>query len=225
VKNPAASYDSEMVKNLEKLGIAPGANFNLSGFSETDQAAIMSGYASGQAEMGTLVNSITGYNQNGWKYLLQGMGAYGDNYKARAYVASIGLGANLPEDAVYPAAFVDKDQQPLINNNRYTITFPAGQTPPANGFWSITLYNKNQFLVYNPILRYSVGSYSGLVPNNDGSITIYIQKDSPGIDKESNWLPAPQDANSSFNLKMRIYWPSQAVLDNQWVIPGVVKVD
>jgi DNA sulfur modification protein DndE len=214
-----------MVHDLAKLGITPGAEFKLTGFSESAQDAIGDGYAAGQAGLVTLGSTIQGNNRNGWKYLLQGIGAFGDHYNTRAYVANIGLGANLPEDAVYPSADVDMANQPLNSNYNYTITFPQGQTPPAQGFWSITMYDKNNFLVYNPILRYALGSYSGLVPNDDGSVTLYLQKNSPGTGKESNWLPTPQDANSPFNLKMRIYWPDPSVLNNQWEVPGVVKVN
>jgi hypothetical protein len=224
-ENPAASYDSEMVHDLAKLGIAPGAEFKLSGFSESEQEAIQAGYASGQAGLGTLLGSIQGNNRNGWRYLLQGIGAFGDDYNMRAYIARIGFGANLPEDAVYPSAVVDIANQPLNNDYNYTITFPEGETPPAQGFWSVTMYNNNQFLVNNPINRYALGSYSGLTQNDDGSITLYIQKNSPGIGKESNWLPTPQGDHSPFNLKMRIYWPDASVLNNQWEIPGVVKVN
>lgn len=225
VENPAASYDNEMVENMSKLGIDPGANFSLSDFSDSEQLAIMEGYASGQAELESLVNSVEVESKNGWIYFLHNMGDYGDNYNTRAYIASIGLGANLPEDAVYPSAYVDIAHQPLINSNKYTITFPDGQTPPANGFWSITMYDQNQFLVYNPINRYCLASYSDLKTDEDGSVTLYIQKDTPGADRESNWLPTPQNPNSSFNLKMRIYWPGSSVLNDEWEIPGVVKVD
>ncbi|MFO7617188.1 MAG: DUF1254 domain-containing protein [Bacteroidales bacterium] len=225
VQSPAASYDGAMVDDLAKLGITPGAEFSLSDFTESEQDAIKGGFAAGQAKMSTLGTTVQGNNRNGWKYLLQGIGTYGDQYNTRAYVAMIGLGANLPEDAVYPSADVDIANQPLNNSNNYTITFPAGQTPPAQGFWSITMYDKNNFLVYSPILRYALGSYSGLVPNEDGSVTLYLQKDSPGIDKESNWLPTPQDDNSPFNLKMRIYWPGPTVLNDQWEVPGIVKVN
>jgi hypothetical protein len=225
VKNPAASYDNAMVDNMAKLGIEPGAKFELANFSESEQDAIRDGYASGQAEIPVIGKTVQGYNKNGWNYLFQGMGAYGDSYNTRTYVASIGLGANLPEDAVYFSADIDIDHKALNNDNNYSITFPDGQAPPAMGFWSVTMYDENQFLVYNPILRYALGSYNDLQPNNDGSITLYIQKDTPGVDKESNWLPAPQNPNSSFNLKMRIYWPGQTVLNEQWEIPGIVKVN
>jgi hypothetical protein len=225
VENPAAPYDSAMVREMAKVGIAPGAKFRLSNFSESEQDAIEDGYANGQAELGTLKSSIQGNSRNGWNYILQGMGAYGDNYNTRAYIANIGLGANLPEDAVYPATDIDNANQPLNTNHEYTMTFPAGQTPPAQGFWSITMYNNQQFLVQNQIKRYAIGSYNDLQYNNDNSLTLYIQKNNPGGAKESNWLPTSEIDSSSFNLIMRIYWPGESVLNNQWEIPAVVRVN
>jgi len=226
VENPPADYDSEMIKELAKVGIAPGAKFSLSNFSASEKNAIQTGYASAMAALPNLDKSIPGYNVNGWEYMLEGMGNYRNNYDLRAYIALVGLGANLTKDAVYPKVDVDKVNEPLNSNYEYTITFPAGQTPPANGFWSITMYDAtNHFLVENLIGRYAIGSYYDLKLNTDNSMTIYIQKNSPGADKESNWLPASLDDNSTFNLIMRIYWPDQPVLANEWEVPGVAKVN
>ncbi len=223
VKNPAAPCDSLMVQKLRRVGITPGGKFDLSKFSESEQASIENGYADGKSNLANSGQTIQKTVTNGWGYILKDIGTYGNNYSTRAYVAMIGLGANLPDDAVYPTCDVDNTDQPLNSSHQYTITFPAGQTPPANGFWSITLYNNQQFLVQNPINRYAIGSYSNLQYNPDSSLTLYIQKDNPGGAKESNWLPAPQTDNSSFNFMMRIYWPGETVLSNQWKTPGVIK--
>jgi hypothetical protein len=104
------------------------------------------------------------------------------------------------------------------------ITFPKGQLPPANGFWSITMYDSKYFFVANPLNRYSISARQDLKANADGSVDIYIQNESPGADKESNWLPAPKD---KFILMMRLYWPKEgnpSILDGSWVIPPAKKV-
>ena len=223
--NPAAPYDSVMVQNLAKVGIAPGGIFDLSNFTESEQSAIENGYANGKTELINSGQTIQKINSNGWGYILEDIGTYGDNYETRAFIALIGLGANLPDDAVYPTTAIDNTNQPLNNNHEYTLTFPAGQTPPEQGFWSITLYNDQQFLVQNSINRYAIGSYNNLQYSNDGSLTLYIQKNNPGGEKESNWLPTSEIENSPFNLMMRIYWPGESVLNNQWEIPAVVRVN
>ena len=225
VENPPASYDSEMVRDMAKIGIVPGAKFSLSDLSKSEQEAIQTGYANGQIILESLSTSVQRRIKNGWSYLLDGIGDYGDSYDIRAYVAKVGLGANLPEDGVYPYTNFDVASDSLNSKHQYTITFPPGQTPPCSGFWSITLYNSSQFLVENPINRYSIGSYSNYQLNNDGSLTLYIQRDSTGIEYTSNWLPAPQDNDRYFNLMTRIYWPDESVLKDQWEIPGVVRVN
>jgi hypothetical protein len=225
IDNPAATYDSDMVRRIAKVGISPGGTFNLSGFSGSKQKAIKTGYSNGQLKLENFENTINRRFKNGWTYLLDDIGTFKDQYDLRAYIANVGFGANLPEDGVYPITSLDQESAPLNNSFAYTITFPAGQAPPQQGFWSITMYNSSHFLTQNLINRYAIGSYSNYQLNNDNSLTLYIQKDSPGIEKESNWLPTPQGDNSAFYLMMRIYWPDQIVLDNMWEIPGVVKVN
>jgi len=146
---------------------------------------------------------------------------FGTDYAWRAVVAMVGLGANLPEDAVYPHATADSEGQPFVGTNKYVIRFEKGQLPPARAFWSITMYNAQQFLVQNPIHRYAIGDRDKLKFDADGSLPIYVQSVSPGQDKESNWLPTPRD---SFNLFMRMYWPTDEVLNGRWTIPPVERV-
>ena len=225
VENPPASYDTAIVEQLAQLGIIPGGEFKLSDYSEAEQDAIRTGYAEGQAVLANLANTVQRITKNEWSYLLEDVGDFEDRYDLRAYVANVGLGANLPEDGVYPVTTYDLAGDPLNTSYKYTMTFPPGETPPARGFWSLTMYTGNHFLAENPIDRYAIASYMDYELNDDGSLTIFIQKDSTGIEKMSNWLPTPQVANSSFNLMLRIYWPEQKVLDNQWEVPGVVKVN
>ena len=148
------------------------------------------------------------------------VGRYGTNYLFRAIVAQVGLGANLPEDAIYPRATKDGDGQPLMGTNRYVIRFPKGQLPPVGAFWSITLYDSRQFFVQNPINRYAIGDRDRLKFGDDGSLSLYVQQQSPGADKESNWLPA---RNGDFNLFMRLYSPKKEILDGTWKLPAIQR--
>ena len=148
------------------------------------------------------------------------LGNYDTNYLLRAIVALVGLGANLTADAIYPHATTDTTGQPLTGANKYVIRFAKDALPPVKAFWSVTMYNAKQAFVANPIDRYAIGDRDKLATGSDGSVTLYIQKDSPGKDLESNWLPAPAD---SFNLVMRLYWPEQAIVDGTWRPPGVER--
>ena len=133
----------------------------------------------------------------------------------------VGLGANLPEDAIYPLNLGDSDGNPLSGENRYTIHFNKDEIPPVEAFWSITLYDKDGFPSANRLNRNAIGDRDKLRFNADGSLDILFQHESPGADLESNWLPAPKDA---FNLTMRLYAPRAAALDGSWSPPPVRKV-
>jgi hypothetical protein len=149
-------------------------------------------------------------------------GVYGTDYLQRASIASVNLGANLPQDEVDMMAPVDGDGKPLSGAKRYVLHFPKAQTPPAHGFWSLTLYNAEHFLVANPLNRYKLDSRSKFRHNQDGSLDLYVQKDPPGKAKESNWLPAPAD---QFELELRLYWPRESVLSGTWKPPAVNRID
>jgi hypothetical protein len=154
---------------------------------------------------------------NGW-IVNPGNYPFGTDYLARALLCAYGIPANRPEDATYPYAVVDKDSRPLDGANKYVIHFASrDDLPPANGFWSLTMYDAEWFFVPNSINRYSVSARQSLKTNPDGSIDLYIQKDSPGGDKESNWLPAP---SGRFILCMRLYWPTEppktSILNLTW---------
>lgn len=151
--------------------------------------------------------------ENGWNYAVQGIGSYGTDYLVRAVVAYGGLGANLPQDAIYPFTRVDTP-------GNYVIHFNKAELPPVKGFWSITLYNDEQFFVPNPINRYAIHGKDPLKFNADGSLDIFIQHDSPGKDRETNWLPAPV---GPFNLIMRLYGPEEALLKGAWIPPKVER--
>jgi hypothetical protein len=172
-------------------------------------------------------------NVNGWSIgsFFGDRAFYKGNWLMRAGAAKGGIYGNDSIEATYPITRVDDKGETLDGSkHNYTLNFPAGQLPPVNAFWSVTMYDgKSQLLIKNPINRYLLNSpmLPGMKKNADGSLTLYIQKDSPGADKESNWLPAPND---TIYLVMRLYWPkteAPSILpagEGSWKPPGIVKV-
>jgi hypothetical protein len=165
-----------------------------------------------------------GRNENGWVFTT-GTGVYGTDYLQRALITAIGLGANRPQDAVYPTSEVDAAGKPYMGSDKYVMRFAKGQLPPVNGFWSLTMYDADFFFVANPLNRYTLSQRDALKPNPDGSVTLYLQHDNPGPERESNWLPAP---TGRFIPMLRLYWPTEtppSILDGSWTIPAVEKAD
>jgi len=159
---------------------------------------------------------------NGWLYPGAYIGNYGRNYLGRAVIATAALGANTRPETVYPLAVDDSKGRPLSGRHRYTIRFPRGDLPPANAFWSVTAYDRQRYLVPNPIDRYAVGDRTkGLHRGKDGSLTIYVQSTRPKGAKAANWLPVPK---GSFRLAMRIYEPRRSVLNGRWKPPPVLRL-
>ena len=219
VANPPAAADSLMLKKLAPFGIGPGAAFDASIFSAAVQDSLKSMPEWAKNDM--MQHGLEGGKLvNGW-VTSRGLGSYGTNYQLRAGIAYGGLGANLDADAMYPSSSVDADGEKYDGaKHSYILHFDAAKTPPANAFWSLTLYSNDGFLCANPISRFAIGDRNPLKKNADGSIDIYIQKDNPGKDKENNWLPAPRGA---FNLLLRVYWPKEAMVNGSWQVPGVKK--
>ncbi|MFO0875037.1 MAG: DUF1214 domain-containing protein [Phycisphaerales bacterium] len=164
----------------------------------------------------------SGRRENGWMFSTK-MGVYGTDYLNRALVTAIGLGANRPQDAVYPTSETDADGQPYMGSNRYVMRFEKGQFPPVNGFWSLTMYNADFFFVDNPLNRYTLSARNKFNVAADGSVTLYLQHENPGPDKEANWLPAPKER---FIPMLRLYWPKEtppSIIDGSWKIPAIRK--
>ncbi len=210
--NPASSADSEALKKFEKIGLVPGKPFDTGRIdSDTLDLAVKNAQQKISDEWKTL-----GTASNGWQ-MLTGVGTYGDDYSTRAIVSWYAIGANLPEDAMYPKTSVDADGNALNGKSKYVIHFAADNVPPVNAFWSITMYNMDQFFVKNPIDRYAIGDRDNLAFNGDGSLDIYIQNEMPA-ESEANWLPSPQD---DFTIVMRMYWPQPEILSGEWAPPAV----
>ena len=231
---PPMPEEKEIRAKLARIGVGAGKTFDFKSLSPEQKAAMVEGMKAGEAKVEQAVAG-TGKNINGWT--LGGL-AGGDSaffhcdWLKRAAVAKAGIYANDPVEATYPLTRTDAAGEPLDGSkHNYTLTFPAGQLPPVNAFWSVTMYNgKTQLLIKNPIDRYLINSpmLPNMKKNEDGSLTLYIRKDSPGADKESNWLPAPNDL---IYLVMRLYWPKTeppSVLppgEGTWKPPGIVKVN
>ena len=218
--NPPPAADAPLVAQLAKIGLVPGQEFDLTTRDSLVQKGLDGVVQKALAALQAAAKKA-GVVENGWNQMPHVLGNFGTDYATRAVVALVGLGANLEADAIYPSAYLDGDGQPLNGANRYTLHFDKGQTPPANAFWSITMYDAQSFFVPNAINRYNIAGWMPLKTNRDGSIDIYLQKDSPGKALESNWLPAPA---GDFNVTNRIYWPKPAALDGTWKAPAIQKV-
>ena len=154
---------------------------------------------------------------NGWQMNTDTMGVYGNYYLKRAIVALVGLGANQVDDAIYPLNVSDADGKPVMAENKYVLHFGKDELPPVGAFWSLTMYDAEGFQVANPLNRFAIGDRDALKFNADGSLDLYIQNESPGPDKESNWLPAPK--SGQLGLTLRLYAPKPQVADGRWNPP------
>jgi len=218
--NPPHANDYPILDQMRRMGIEPGKSFAFDSASPEIQRALTE---AGPAALKKIRAYFlkAGVAHEGWRTNFTGVGTYGADYFARAGVAYAGLGANTIEDAVYPTAITDADGKPFSSDNRYVLHFDKDQIPPVLGFWSLTMYNEKQAFAANPIDRYAIGDRDKLLFNPDGSLDLYIQRASPGKDRESNWLPAP--ASGPFTMNMRLYWPKSEVLYGSWTPPGVKR--
>jgi hypothetical protein len=211
--------DQPIIARMRRIGIEPGDSFDIAkadaAVKSALERAVPDALKAMKAKIPTLARVV-----NGWQINTDTMGVYGNFYLKRAIVAMVGLGANLPEDAVYPLNLGDADGKPLTGANKYVLHFDKTEIPPVEAFWSFTLYDKDGFPTANALKRNAIGDRDEMRYNADGSLDIYFQHDSPGKDKESNWLPAPKD---DFNITMRLYAPKAEVVDGRWVPPVIKK--
>jgi hypothetical protein len=210
--HPPHSTDQPILAQMKQIGIEPGKSFDISKVDPIVKEAL-EGAAAGSQELMKWKLPTIARVANYWSMNTDTMGVYGNYYLKRAMVTQIGLGANLPEDAIYPLNLADETGKPLDGANQYTIHFDKGATPPVAAFWSITLYDADGFQVGNALNRFAVSSWMPFVYNADGSLDLYFQNKSPGPDKEANWLPAP---TGPFNLTMRLYSPEADALTGKW---------
>lgn len=229
---PALPEDRWIREQLARIGVGPGKTFDFKDLSIEDKAEILLGMRAGKEKVDAAVAAF-GTDINGWRV----GSAFGDaaffhgDWLLRATAAQAGIFGNDAVEAMYPMAKQDSTGAPLDGSKHaYTITFAAGEQPPVEAFWSITMYDgRTQLLVENPIDRYLINS--PMLPDmklgSDGSLTIYIQSDSPGPDRESNWLPAPK---GPIYIVMRLYWPKAtppSILppgEGTWRPPAITRV-
>jgi hypothetical protein len=218
--NPPHITDWSTLARLKRIGIEPGKPFDLAKTDAAVRAALERVPADGlkamQAKLPTLARVV-----NGWQMNTDTMGVYGNYYLKRAIVALAGLGANQPEDAVYPLNIADADGKPVTGENKYVLHFSKAELPPVDAFWSVTMYDAEGFQVANPINRFAIGDRDALKYNGDGSVDIYLQHESPGKDKEGNWLPAPK--SGVLGVTMRLYAPKAQVLNGRWNPPALKR--
>ena len=219
--NPPHITDWSQVARLKRIGIEPGKSFDFNQASPAVKVALRRAVVDGlklmKDKMPTMARIV-----NGWQMNTDTMGVYGNYYLKRAIVAMMGLGAAQPEDTIYPINILDADGKPMNGVNKYVIHFKKEELPPVEAFWSVTMYDAEGFQVANTLNRFAIGNQDDLKYGTDGSLDIYIQNESPGKDKESNWLPSP--AQGVLSITMRLYAPKPQVVDGQWAPPAVKKV-
>jgi hypothetical protein len=218
--NPPHITDQPIVARLRKIGIEPGQSFDIDKVEPAIRNALVKAPEEAQQLMAWKLPTLARV-ANGWSMNTDTMGVYGNYYLKRAMIAQAGLGANLPEDAIYPINLADESGKPLDGTNKYTLHFDQSAMPPANAFWSVTLYDDQGFQVPNSLNRFAVSSWMPFKYNTDGSLDLYFQNENPGAGKEANWLPAPK---TPFNLTMRVYAPKSEALTGKWNPPPVTRV-
>nr|WP_315974439.1 DUF1254 domain-containing protein [Microvirga sp. HBU67692] len=219
--NPPSPEDAPMLARMAKIGIVPGRTFDTRQLDPEIAKGVERAHRAGWEEIMAGIRTV-GTLENGW-VVATTLGRYGTDYLKRATVTAVGLGANLPQDAVYPTTSVDSSGRKLTGSEKYVIHFDKGQMPPVDGFWSLTMYDANYFFVANPLNRYTLSQRNQLAQNPDGSVDLYLQSESPGAGKEANWLPAPA---GDMNLMLRLYWPketSPSILNGTWEPPKVER--
>jgi hypothetical protein len=219
-QQPPHVTDQPVLAQMKKLGIEPGKPFDMAKVDPAIATGLATVAEDGQKLMDWKLPTVARV-VNGWSMNTDTMGVYGNYYLKRAIVTRLGLGANLPEDAIYLLNLADESGKPLDGANKYTLHFDKATAPPVNAFWSVTMYNPEGFAYPNSLDRQAVSSWMPFKYNSDGSLDIYFQNESPGKEKEANWLPSPKGA---FNMTMRLYGPKSEALTGRWNPPPIVKL-
>jgi hypothetical protein len=220
--NPPHDTDWSIIARLKRIGIEPGESFDYERLDPGVQQALAQAAKDGLSGMYEKIPTMARV-VNGWSMNTDTMGVYGNYYLKRAMVTMIGLGANQVEDAIYPINLADSHGKPLTGERKYLLHFSKEELPPINAFWSVTMYDSAGFQVPNPLNRFAIGDRDELKYNADGSLDLYLQNESPGPGKESNWLPSP--ATGTLGVTMRLYAPKAQILDGRWNPPAIRRVD
>ena len=220
-RNPPAEADAPALARFARIGLKAGKDFDPTVLGNHGGREVPK-LSFDRIKLHFLDSNGDMSRVNGWNYTVKA-GLYGTDYLQRALITAIGLGANRPEDAIYPTSLKPNLIEDYDGRHNYVMRFPKGKLPPVRGCWSLTMYDEQMFFVANPINRYSMSLRTKPTYEADGSLVIYIQHDSPGKDKEANWLPAPK---GKFHLMLRLYWPNAdkpSLIDGTWMIPAVEK--
>jgi hypothetical protein len=218
--HPPQLTDWSTVARMRRVGLRPGESFDFDRLDPAVQGSLEGVPAAAvklmQATLPRLAKVV-----NGWQMNTDSIGVYGDFYLKRAIVSMIGLGANQPDDAIYPLNVADADGEPLDGGHDYILHFDKDELPPVHAFWSVTMYDAEGFQAANPINRFAIGDRDDLAYSDDGSLDLYLQHDSPGPERERNWLPAPR---GELGVTMRLYAPEPQALDGRWTPPAISRV-
>jgi hypothetical protein len=206
---------------MKRIGLEPGKPIDLASAPLEVKAALEAAPEAAKRRIDEAIERGS-RTVNGWVMAMNPIGTYGTDYAKRAGIARFGLGANTLDDAFYPSIGGGFNDGKLDSGTRYVVRFEKDQLPPARAFWSLTLYDDRQLFAANAISRYALGDADRLAFNSDGSLELYLQRESPGKDKEANWLPTP--AAGPFSLTMRLYWPKPEATDGTWSPPPVTPV-
>jgi hypothetical protein len=217
-KNPPSAADAPIIAKMAKVGIVPGREFEMGKLDPVVAKALEQATTTGLEQIVAETQHM-GKKVNGWQ--MNFTGKYGTDYLFRAATGFVGLGANLPQDAVYPMTTVDGIGQQLSGANKYVLHFEKAKMPPVNGFWSLTMYNAEYFFVENSLNRYTLSERNKFNLNPDGSMDLYVQHEPLVKNLQANWLPAPE---GNFALVLRLYWPKETLLKGRReprpVLPG-----
>jgi len=219
--HPPHANDYPILDRIRRIGLIPGESLDWAKLSPQTQAILNAVPAEATVRIKHHFE-LAGILNQGWRLITTSIGTYGTDYLQRASVAYGALGSNTIEDALYPKAFTDSKGQPLDSAKAYRIRFKAEDIPPANAFWSLSLYDDRQLFSPNPINKHALGDRDKLVLEADGSLEILLQRESPGKAKEPNWLPTPP--KGSFSLVLRLYWPKAEALDGRWTPPPIERI-
>ncbi|MFT3818975.1 MAG: DUF1254 domain-containing protein [Rubrivivax sp.] len=219
-RNPPNATDYAVVLRMERLGLVVGQSFDLTQADPAVQRALARAVPDAYQR---IQNRVRGFGApvDGWLSTASKIGVYGNDYLLRAFIAYAGLGALPTEEALYPMVVTDGEGKPFTGAARYVLHFDKDRIPPADAFWSLTMYGADQFFIANPINRYAIGDRDPLAFNGDGSLDLYIQHESPGKDKQANWLPAPA---GPFSMNLRLYVPRAAALEGSWTPPPIRRL-
>ena len=215
--HPPHLTDGPLIMQMRRIGLIPAGHF--AGLDPAVRRALADVPAAALHAMGEAFPRIARV-VNGWQMNIDTMGVYGNFYMKRAIVTMVGLGANSAEDAVYPVLMADADGDPVDGGRNYLLHFDQSELPPVRAFWSVTMYDAQGFQAANVLGRFAIGDRDPLRYNADGSLDLDLQHESPGVDKEANWLPAPA---GPLGITMRLYSPKATVINGLWNPPAVKK--